>query len=73
MLCCHAVCCRMLPAFAGIAVNMVMLGTVFLVSLVMLVVWGTHPVLVAAFFLPFAFVEGAFLSANLLNVPHGGK
>lgn len=57
---------------AGIAVNMVMLSTVFLVSLVMLVAWGTHPLLVLAFFLPFAFIEGVFLSANILNIPNGG-
>lgn len=56
----------------GIAVNMVMLSTVFLVSLVMLVAWGTHPLLVLMFFVPFAFVEGVFLSANILNIPHGG-
>jgi len=57
---------------AGIAVNMVMLSTVFLVALVMLVAWGTHPLLVLLFFAPFAFIEGVFLSANILNIPHGG-
>jgi K+ transporter len=51
---------------------MVMLSTVFLVALVMLVAWGTHPLLVLLFLAPFAFIEGVFLSANILNIPHGG-
>lgn len=56
----------------GIAVNMVMLGSIVLVSIVMLVVWGKSPLLVAAYCLPFAVIVGAFLSANLLNVAKGG-
>lgn len=60
------------PAAAGIAVNVVMLSTVFLVGLVMLVAWGTHPLLVLLFLAPFALIEGVFLSANILNIPHGG-
>lgn len=51
---------------------MVMLSTVFLVALVMLVAWGTHPLLVLLFLAPFSFIEGVFLSANILNIPHGG-
>lgn len=51
---------------------MVMLATVFMVSLVMLVAWGTRPLLVLLFLAPFAFIEGVFLSANILNIPHGG-
>jgi K+ transporter len=51
---------------------MVMLSTVFLVALVMLVAWGTHPLLVLLFLAPFTFIEGVFLSANILNIPHGG-
>jgi KUP system potassium uptake protein len=51
---------------------MVMISTVFLLAIVMLVAWGLSPLLAALWLLPFAFIEGAFLSSNLLNIPHGG-
>lgn len=51
---------------------MVMFSTVILVALVMLLAWGTHPLLVMMFLVPFIAIEGVFLSANILNIPHGG-
>lgn len=52
--------------------NFVMVFTVILVSIVMLVAWRLHIAWTLLFLLPYLFVEGAFLSANLLNIPHGG-
>eukprot|EP00878_Enallax_costatus_P047784 GHUV01058959.1.p1 GENE.GHUV01058959.1~~GHUV01058959.1.p1 ORF type:complete len:112 (-),score=28.47 GHUV01058959.1:5-340(-) len=57
---------------AGIAVNMVMLSTVFLVGIVMLVAWHLSVFWTLLFVVPYVIIEGTFLSANLLNIPHGG-
>lgn len=49
-----------------------MLFSTLLVGVVMLVAWGLHPLLVVAFLVLYVGIEGAFLSANLLNIPNGG-
>lgn len=57
---------------AGITVNTVMLFTTLLLGIVMLVAWGCSLTLTLLFVLPTAFIEGAFLSSNLLKVEDGG-
>ena len=49
-----------------------MLSTVFLVGIVMLVAWRLSVFWMLLFVVPFVVIEGTFLSANLLNIPHGG-
>lgn len=50
----------------------VMLITTFLVSLVMLVVWNLHILLILPFFIVFSLIEGIYLSSVLTKVPQGG-
>ena len=57
---------------AGVAVTVDMLVTTCLVTLVMLLVWQTPKWLALPFFLVFGTIEGAYFSATLLKVPHGG-
>lgn len=61
-----------LRAHAGVAVTVDMLVTTSLVTLVMLLVWQTPKWLALPFFLAFGAIEGAYFSATLLKVPHGG-
>lgn len=56
----------------GIAVCMDMLLTTCLVATVMRLVWGWNLAIPIVFFLFFGLIDGAFLSSNLLKVPHGG-
>ncbi|XP_057824863.1 potassium transporter 26 [Cryptomeria japonica] len=56
----------------GVAVITVMLITTCLVTLVMLVVWNLHILLVLPYFMVFSAIEGVYLSAVLNKVPKGG-
>lgn len=58
--------------YAGVAVIGVMFITTCLVSLVMLLVWNMHPLLILPFLLVFGLIEGVYLSAVLNKVPQGG-
>ncbi|GAQ93065.1 hypothetical protein KFL_012790010 [Klebsormidium nitens] len=51
----------------GIAVMCVMIITTCLVTLVMLVIWRTHVVVIAIFFGWFMFMESIYLSSNLFK------
>ena len=53
---------------AGLAVITVMLMTTSLVSLVMIICWEVHLLLVAAFWLLFTFIEAAFWTSNIVKV-----
>ncbi|XP_027108624.1 potassium transporter 26 [Coffea arabica] len=56
----------------GVAVIWVMIITTCLVTLVMLVIWDTKFPLILAFFIPFIFIEGAFMTSLLNKIPQGG-
>ncbi|OEL33684.1 putative potassium transporter 4 [Dichanthelium oligosanthes] len=56
----------------GVVVIMVMLITTVLLSLVMLIIWGTHVVLVALYFVPFLVLEGTYVSAVCTKIMKGG-
>ncbi|KZV16303.1 potassium transporter 26-like [Dorcoceras hygrometricum] len=56
----------------GVAIICVMLITTSLVTVVMLVIWDTNFLLILAFFVPFLFIEGCFLSAMVNKIPLGG-
>lgn len=56
----------------GVAVIWVMVITTCLVTLVMLVIWDTHFLLILAFFVPLIAVEGVFVSSLLNKIPQGG-
>ncbi|KZV33457.1 potassium transporter 26-like [Dorcoceras hygrometricum] len=56
----------------GVAIICVMLITTSLVTVVMLVIWDTNFLLILAFFVPFLFIEGCFLSAMVNRIPLGG-
>jgi len=56
----------------GVAVVGVMFITTCLVTLVMLVVWNMHVLLILPFTLFFAIFEGVYLSSVLNKVPQGG-
>ncbi|KAL3521605.1 hypothetical protein ACH5RR_019754 [Cinchona calisaya] len=56
----------------GVAVVWVMIITTCLVTLVMLVIWDTKFPLILAFFIPFIFIEGAFMTSLLNKIPQGG-
>lgn len=45
--------------------------TTCLVSLVAMVVWRIHPIIVAPCFLFFGLIDGLYLSSALTKVPHG--
>lgn len=49
-----------------------MVITTCLVTLVMLVIWDTHILLILAFLVPLIFVEGIFVSSLLHKIPQGG-
>ena len=53
---------------AGLAVITVMLMTTSLVSLVMIICWEVHLLLVAVFWLLFTFIEAAFWTSNIVKV-----
>lgn len=56
----------------GVVVIMVMLITTILLSLVMLIIWDTHVVLVALYFVPFLILEGTYVSAVCTKILKGG-
>lgn len=56
----------------GVVVILVMLITTILLSLVMLIVWGTHVVLVALYLVPFLILEGTYVSAVCTKIMKGG-
>ncbi|GLJ23160.1 hypothetical protein SUGI_0437300 [Cryptomeria japonica] len=56
----------------GVAVIGVMFITTCLVSLVMLVIWNMHFLLVLPFLIVYGLIEGVYLSAVLNKVPQGG-
>ena len=56
----------------GVVVIMVMLITTVLLSLVMLIIWDTHVVLVALYFVPFLILEGTYVSAVCTKILKGG-
>ncbi|KAH9320430.1 hypothetical protein KI387_015069, partial [Taxus chinensis] len=56
----------------GVAVMGVMLITTCLVTLVMIVVWNLHILLILPFFIIFGLIEVVYLSAVLNKVPQGG-
>ncbi|XP_015696131.2 probable potassium transporter 4 isoform X1 [Oryza brachyantha] len=56
----------------GVVVILVMLITTILLTLVMLIIWGTHAVLVALYFVPFLLLEGTYVSAVCAKILRGG-
>ncbi|CAO2202179.1 unnamed protein product [Urochloa humidicola] len=56
----------------GVVVIMVMLITTVLLSLVMLIIWGTHSALVALYLVPFLLLEGTYVSAVCTKIVRGG-
>lgn len=56
----------------GVVVSMVMLITTILLTLVMVIVWRTPPVLVALYFIVFFIMEGVYVSSVLTKLPQGG-
>ncbi|KAG0567231.1 hypothetical protein KC19_7G120000 [Ceratodon purpureus] len=56
----------------GFAVVCVMIITTCLTTIIMLVIWETHWLLVALFFTVLILVEGCYLSAVLAKIPQGG-
>ncbi|KAH9303016.1 hypothetical protein KI387_014599, partial [Taxus chinensis] len=56
----------------GVAVIGVMFITTCLVSLVMLLVWNMHFLLILPFLIVFGLIEGVYLSSVLNKVPQGG-
>ncbi|EEC73692.1 hypothetical protein OsI_08271 [Oryza sativa Indica Group] len=53
-------------------VILVMLITAILLTLVMLIIWGTHVVLVALYFVPFLLLEATYVSAVCTKILRGG-
>ncbi|KAG8056932.1 hypothetical protein GUJ93_ZPchr0002g26813 [Zizania palustris] len=56
----------------GVVVIMVMLITTFLLTLVMIIIWRTPPVLVGLYFVPFVIMEGSYVSAVFTKITEGG-
>ncbi|XP_021727952.1 probable potassium transporter 17 isoform X1 [Chenopodium quinoa] len=56
----------------GVVVSMVMLITTILLTLVMIVIWRTSPILVFLFCFTFITMEGIYVSAVLTKIPEGG-
>ncbi|XP_058212992.1 probable potassium transporter 17 isoform X1 [Rhododendron vialii] len=56
----------------GVVVILVMLITTILLTLVMIMIWRTPPVLVALYFSVFFVMEGAYVSAVFTKIPEGG-
>lgn len=58
--------------FAGVVVSLVMLITTILLTLVMIMIWRTPPVLVALYFIVFFVMEGVYVSAVFTKFLEGG-
>ncbi|CAD6265249.1 unnamed protein product [Miscanthus lutarioriparius] len=56
----------------GVVVILVMLITTVLLTLVMLIIWGTHVLMVALYFVPFLILEGTYASAVCTKITKGG-
>ena len=56
----------------GVVVILVMLITTVLLTLVMLIIWGTHVAVAALYFVPFLVLEGTYVSAVCAKVLRGG-
>ncbi|EEC83701.1 hypothetical protein OsI_29520 [Oryza sativa Indica Group] len=56
----------------GVVVILVMLITTILLTLVMLIIWGTHVVLVALYLVPFLLLEATYVSAVCTKILRGG-
>ncbi|KAF3430997.1 hypothetical protein FNV43_RR25727 [Rhamnella rubrinervis] len=56
----------------GVVVSIVMLITTILLTLVMIIIWRTHILLVALYFIVFFVMEGVYVSAVITKVPEGG-
>lgn len=58
--------------FTGVVVILVMLITTILLTLVMIMIWRTPPVLVALYFSVFFVMEGVYVSAVVTKILEGG-
>ncbi|RXH79112.1 hypothetical protein DVH24_040259 [Malus domestica] len=56
----------------GVVVSLVMLITTILLTLVMIIIWRTPPVLVALYFCVFFMMEGVYVSAVFTKIAEGG-
>ncbi|KAM3257843.1 hypothetical protein ACQJBY_049888 [Aegilops geniculata] len=56
----------------GLVVIMVMLITSIMLTLVMIIIWRTPPVLIALYFVPFVIMEGSYVSAVFTKFTEGG-
>ncbi|KAM1085077.1 hypothetical protein ACFX13_011059 [Malus domestica] len=56
----------------GVVVSLVMLITTILLTLVMIIIWRTPPVLVALYFCVFFVMEGVYVSAVFTKIAEGG-
>ncbi|KAM5566574.1 putative potassium transporter 17 [Rosa sericea] len=56
----------------GVVVSLVMLITTILLTLVMVIIWRTPPVLVALYFSIFFVMEGVYVSAVFTKITEGG-
>ncbi|KAL2906935.1 putative potassium transporter 17 [Bienertia sinuspersici] len=56
----------------GVVVSLVMLITTILLTVVMIVIWRTSPILVSLFSFTFITMEGTYVSAVLTKIPEGG-
>ncbi|KAM5578887.1 putative potassium transporter 17 [Rosa sericea] len=56
----------------GVVVSLVMLITTILLTLVMIIIWRTPPVLVALYFSVFFVIEGVYVSAVFNKITEGG-
>ncbi|KAL2545741.1 Potassium transporter 1 [Forsythia ovata] len=56
----------------GVVVSMVMLITTILLTLVMIIIWRTPPILTALYFITFFVMEGIYVSAVFTKIPEGG-
>lgn len=56
----------------GVVVSLVMLITTVLLTLVMIIIWRTPPLLIALYFLTFFTMEGVYMSAVCTKIPEGG-
>ncbi|CAL5354515.1 unnamed protein product [Camellia sinensis] len=56
----------------GVVVSLVTLITTILLTLVMIMIWRTPPVLVALYFIVYFVMEGVYVSAVSTKIPQGG-
>ncbi|KAK1278074.1 putative potassium transporter 17 [Acorus gramineus] len=56
----------------GVVVILVMLITTILLTLVMIMIWRTPPILICLYFISFFILEGVYVSAVFTKIPEGG-